>query len=131
VRQFRLATIVYLCVVSVHAFARDCDSAIKSQTVARNGHRVLTVRNVSKHPILAYAIVVQPVTDRDTQRQVFSGQFTDGSSWKPYVSMNFDLSPTTTESFRISVDYLRRSDGWSCGDKLSTEAQQMEKRSSQ
>ena len=127
-RQLLHVTIIVFCVTSIQSFAQSCDSAIETHTVTKHVHQMLRVKNISKQPILAYTIVVQPVKDVDTHRQILSGMFTDGSSWKSNESMKFDLPADISSSFNISVDYVRRADGWSCGNKLSAEAQQLERR---
>ena len=122
-RSFSIAS--FLLLSSACALHAQCDSLIRLDTKAKGGEVQISVRNTSKHPIIAYVVISKPAAPGDTApARVYSGVFTDGDSLLPSRSL---LIATVAASNKepLMIDYVRLRNSQTCGMATSEAARKI------
>ena len=106
------------------ASASECKSSINLHQHNKDGKTWIKAKNKSRKPIVAYVVQDIPTATADYRTYSFDGVFTNGDAMKPGSSMNLGtILQRQKKTGIIRVDYVRFSDGSTCGNADTTEAQ--------
>ena len=107
------------------AQSNSCRAFITTAEHDKGAATVITARNVSHRPIIAYVITNTPAVSNDTKSYSLRGVFTDGDSLHPRQAMQLGTIPRRHVNGLLQVDYVRLSDGTTCGASGSQDAKQV------
>jgi hypothetical protein len=105
------------------ASASECKSSINLHQHNKDGKTWIEAKNRSGKPIVAYVVQDMPTLKTDYRTYSLRGVFTNGDAMKPGSSMNLGTVQRQKKTGIIRVDYIRFSDGSTCGHADTTEAQ--------
>jgi hypothetical protein len=86
-------------------------------------------KNISGKPIVAYVVVDAPTSSQDYRTRTLHAVFTNGDSMRPGSSINMGSFERRRAGGSLSVDYVRTSDGATCGKAESSDAKAVSARS--
>ena len=116
---------ILLLGVKADAQSNNCKAFITAAQHDSGASTIITARNISGHPIVAYVITSTPVVGSDTKSYSFHGVFTDGDSLHPRQAMQLGTVPRRQVNGLLQVDYVRLSDSTTCGAMATRDARQV------
>jgi hypothetical protein len=116
---------VLLLGVKASAQPNSCKTFITTAEHDRGASTIITARNISGRPIVAYVVSDTPVIGSDTKSYSLHGVFTNGDSLHSRQAIQLGTIPRRQLNGLLRVDYVRLSDGTTCGALATQDARQV------